>query len=173
MKKLLVILGGSGVGKTTLERKLNNNGVVSIDIFTTRMKRHDDLPNYHYVEYDELKELEITMPLDYVFTTEINDRSYGYYLPTTDGSYVVSFIEPANAIYMSNMAIKQGFDVTLARFDHDYDIDNAISGRVESQLELENRKRIKDAYLDTSMLSEEVSVIFINRDNALEVCSSI
>jgi guanylate kinase len=75
MPPMLVLLGESGSGKTTVEdRLIHKYGFIRAISHTTRPKREQDIDgvNYFFVSFDEMKRLPL------VESTEYSGNIYGY-----------------------------------------------------------------------------------------------
>jgi len=167
MKRLLVIVGKSGVGKTTLEKKLVDHGVSAIPIYTNRERRDDDILSYNYVSTEEFQDMQQNAEFDFSFYTEVNDRVYGYTLPKKDGDYVVSFIYYGNAYNICDIAVKAGFKVTYAIFQDDSVDESIVEGRASTFIEYKNRQSL-DTFGDLKHLNKNVNVITFNRADSFE-----
>ena len=167
---LVVLLGDTCVGKTYLEKKLiRDYPITPIKIFTDREKRKDDPDHYVFIKTEEYEENAAKHGLDFFFHTEINDRWYGYLLPETNinGTYIVSFIQPSNAVHMANLARKQGFNVKFFHINaSEEQISKCLQERNTPKAEAENRARLSQIPFDRSLLHREIPVHHITRETA-------
>lgn len=96
-RKLLLIVGPTCTGKTTLEEKLFKSGLfVSVRIYTTREPRKVEADHYRFVYKD-------------TFDAMVKEGKFFYHMPTNEGTFygyeymknlgtnVVSFISEENA----------------------------------------------------------------------------
>jgi len=104
--KLIVLCGKSGVGKTTLERKLVDAGIQPVTIYTTRTGRQDD--PYYYIHVSKGMFNKFYMEGKFFHHMETGDGNhYGYHLRDTDKDSVVSFLSSKDI-----KAVKEIFDGT-------------------------------------------------------------
>lgn len=104
--KIILLIGASGSGKTTIGRKLEEIGIEQLVSFTTRSMRDGEVDglDYHFVSPTDLKTLDI------VETTEYDGNHYGltrqevdskltgektvYFITNADGAQQVSDMYP-------------------------------------------------------------------------------
>jgi len=93
---IVALVGGSCVGKTTLESKMINELNYSpVIICTTRKSRKDDPEHYKFFSEEEFSNYEKKDSFDYSFVSS-EDTRYGYILPEKE-LCVVSFINSKDA----------------------------------------------------------------------------
>jgi len=114
-KRLILLFGGTCVGKSTLESKIVEEfGVKRLRLHTTRSPRSCDTPNYHFhADWDSFMKSAREIPLDLFYHTGLNDSYYGYVLPEEDGVYITTFLQEEYAAILEAIAIKQGFSVDV------------------------------------------------------------
>jgi ABC-type oligopeptide transport system ATPase subunit len=105
MKNIIILVGASGVGKTTIEKKLleKYSELSPVKIFVNRKIRDDDP---HYIQpltkYDPKKDGEVVYQLN--IKDQDKEKIYMYTLPKDKDIYIVSFIDGRNAIkFMANL----------------------------------------------------------------------
>lgn len=113
--KLFILIGGSGTGKTTTERMLNEKGFPSVISHTTRAPRENEVDgvDYHFVDKRTILDAE---KANHIVIT--NDWHYAV-LPSSlnHPKMVYSVINIAPALQLKKYAEKQGYKVILIYFN--------------------------------------------------------
>lgn len=104
---LIILLGRSGSGKTTVLKKLGNE-LVS---YTTRAKRDGEIEGIDYYFVDEL-------PADTIASFIINDKwKYGVSLTHINQKNYIAVISPSYALSIGLAARKAGLNVIFVHID--------------------------------------------------------
>lgn len=90
MRKLILLIGPTCSGKSTLEKALNANGIPSIVSYTTRAPRTGEIDgvDYHFLTREDVDALEITGQI--VQKVEFTFQYYGSTLDSIENAFAKS-----------------------------------------------------------------------------------
>lgn len=150
---IIVIVGASGSGKTTIGKMLERNHIPPLVSFTTRDKRKDEVPgyDYHFINkeaVDLLEEDDIVEFTEYngnyygLFKTEVDSKlgRYGdtYFVANADGAQKIADRYPEETIVFW---LDVDIETMVLRMRERGDKEEDILSRVEHAIDTKELKK--------------------------------
>lgn len=158
---LIILVGGSCVGKTTIEKQLVKKGFVPLEIYTTRELREDDPRWVYQVGRNFNMNTE-----DWITIKGVNSQRYFIQPPQSyGGKYITSIIDVSHAKRLAYMYKGKAKLILLTRPDED--ILKCLHYR---GLPVEE---VYDRYNQYIELKHTESIAKVNIENALATINSI
>lgn len=161
---LIILTGGSGVGKTTLEKRLVEDKICRpLHIFTNRHLRATDPSWIHYASDIEALDTSLHFPI-----RGVNGKEYRISLPfNTKDTFITSIIEYEKCVNLSKMHMGKTIIVKLYA-TKDIVLEDINGDRNFSKKEINDR--LKQSALEND---NNIDGLLVDRDEAYDVILSL